>query len=60
MKLCQKSNRHHEQTETVQKAFSEKVERLTSVMQEMGNIFWEESDNLLVLDTEGIADSSSA
>ena len=59
-KDVKKSNRHHEQTEAAQKSFFEKVKLLTSVMREMGNPFTETSDDLLVLDTKDIADSSAA
>lgn len=59
-KDVKKGNHHHEQTEAAQKAFFEKVKRLTSVMREMGNPFMEESDDLLVLDTKDIVDVSSA
>ena len=59
-KDAKKSNRHHEQTETVQRAFFEKVKQLTMVMEEMGNPFEEESGDLLTLDTKDIADPSDA
>ena len=59
-KDAKKSNRHHEQTETVQRAFFEKVKQLTMVMEEMGNPFEEESGDLLTLDTKDIADPSAA
>ena len=54
-KDAKKSNRHHEQTETVQRAFFEKIKQLTMVMEEMGNPFEEESGDLLTLDTKDIA-----
>lgn len=38
-KAVKKGNHHHEQIEAAQKAFFEKVKRLTSVMREMGNPF---------------------
>ena len=59
-KDAKKNNRHHEQTETVQRAFFEKVKQLTKVMEEMGNPFEEESGYLLTLDTKDIADPSAA
>ena len=59
-KDTKKSNRHHEQTATVQRAFFEKVKRLTLVMEEMGNPYEEESGDLLTLDTKDIADPSAA
>ena len=59
-KDAKKSNRHHEQTDTVQRAFCEKVKQLTKVMEEMGNPFEEESGYLLTLDTKDIADPSAA
>ncbi len=59
-KDVKKGTRHHEETEAAQKEFFEKVKRLTSVMREMGNPFMEDSDDLLVLDTKDIADSSAA
>ena len=52
-KDAKKSNRHHEQTETVQRAFFEKVKQLTMVMEEMGNPFEEESGDLLTLEHRG-------
>ena len=57
-KEVKKNNRHHEQTEAAQKGFIEKVKQLKSVIQEMGNPFMEESDDLFVLDTKDIADES--
>ena len=59
-KEVKKNNRHHEQTEADQKGFIEKVKQLKPVMQEMGNPFIEESDDLFVLVTKGIADDKSA
>ena len=59
-KDAKKSNRHHEQTETVQRSLFEKVKQLTMVMEEMGNPFEEESGDLLTLDTKDIADPSDA
>ena len=59
-KEVKKNNRHHEQTEAAQKGFIEKVKQLKSVIQEMGNPFMEESDDLFALDTKDIADDKSA
>ncbi|CAE1322710.1 unnamed protein product [Acanthosepion pharaonis] len=55
-KEAKKGSHHHEQSPTAQKAFFEKVQRLTSVIEEMGNPFSEESTDLLSLDTKYIAD----
>lgn len=43
-------NRHHEQVRSVQKAFAEDVKNLVNVIEEMGNPFCEESDDLILLD----------
>ena len=59
-KDAKKNNRHHEQTESVQRALFEKVKQLRMVMEEMGNPFEEESGDLLTLDIKDIADSSAA
>ncbi len=45
---------HHEQVVFIQKAFSEQVKSLVSIMNEMGNPFKEESTDLLVLDSKEI------
>ena len=55
-----KGSHHHEQSPAAQRTFFEKVQRLTSVMEEMGNPFSEESTDLLSLDTKDIADPSTA
>ena len=52
--------RHHEQSPAAQKTFLEKVQRLTMVLEEMGNPFTEETGDLLTLDTKDIAESSAA
>ena len=49
------SSKHHEQSESSQMTFFEKVEKLFTVFKEMGNPFEEESADLLVLDTKGNA-----
>ena len=51
------NNLHHEQTPAAQKIFLEKVQRLTTVIDELGNPFAEETGDLLVLDSKNIADS---
>ncbi|CAE1315726.1 unnamed protein product [Acanthosepion pharaonis] len=59
-KEAKKGSHHHEQSPTAQKAFFEKVQWLTSVIEEMGNPFSEESTDLLSLDTKDIADPTAA
>ena len=59
-KDTKKGSHHHEQSPTAQKTFFKKVQRLTAVMEEMGNPFSEESSDLLSLDTKDIADPSAA
>lgn len=51
---------HHDQTKNAQKVFVERVEKLTTVMQEFGNPFQEESADLLTLDTKDIAHPDNA
>lgn len=41
----------HEQKRAVQKAFATNVRKMTAVIDEMGNPFTEESNDLLVLET---------
>ena len=48
---------NHEQQPGVQSAFLKDVQSLTLVLQEMGNPFLEESNDLLVLDTKYIMES---
>lgn len=48
--------RHHEQTRSTQMTFFNQLKALSSVIEEMGNPFTEESSDLLVLDTRDIAD----
>ena len=45
---------HHEQQPGVQSAFLKDVQSLTVVLQDMGNPFMEENNDLLVLDTKDI------
>ena len=52
------SLRHHEEAKRTQLSFAEDVKSLTSVIDDMGNPFTEESGDLLVLDTKDLADSS--
>ena len=47
---------HHEQTKSVQDTFLDNVKNLVKVYEEMGNPFLEESDDLLTLDSQEIAD----
>ncbi|KAJ8380702.1 hypothetical protein SKAU_G00014800 [Synaphobranchus kaupii] len=56
----QSENRHHEQKPAVQEAFMMNVRSLTAVIEEMGNPFLEESQDLLVLDSKDIMSSSVA
>lgn len=51
---------HHEQNEHAQKTFIERVQKLHSVMKEMGNPFMEETGELLTLDTKSVAHASAA
>ena len=50
--------RHHEQMSSVQVTFQNQVKSLCSVIEEMGNPFLEQSEDLLVLGTREITDSS--
>jgi len=47
---------HHEQKQHKQSAFANDVKALTSVIEEMGNPFLEESGDLIVLDSRNVAD----
>ena len=49
---------HHDQTANVQNAFRKDVCSLGNVMEELGNPFEEESEDLLVIDSKEIADPS--
>lgn len=49
---------HHTQLPGVQQKFKKDVKSLTSVFEELGNPFLEESQELLVLDTKDIMDQS--
>ena len=52
----QEETRHHEETPTVQNTFARDVRSLVAVIEELGNPFEEDSQDLLVLDTNEIAD----
>lgn len=49
---------HHEQMRGVQATFQKQLNALCSTIEEMGNPFLEQSEDLLVLDTRDIMDSS--
>ncbi len=51
-------HRHHEQTKSMQVAFFNQVKALSDIIEEMGNPFIDESNDLLVLDTRDLADPS--
>ena len=53
-------SRHHDATVGAQTAFFENVKTMTTVLQDMGNPFQDESSDLLSLDTKNIADPSLA
>ncbi len=59
-KLGNRDIRHHEQTKQSQKSFTDKVMKLFSAMKDLGNLFQEESKDLLTLDTKMIAHPSAA
>ena len=50
--------RHHEEAKHVQKAFERGVRSLVSTIEEMGNLFTEDSSDLLTLDSRDIADAA--
>ena len=54
------STKHYEQTLYAQKSFIDKVEALSEVLNEISNLFQEESNNLLVLDIKDGADKFRA
>ena len=49
---------HHDQAASVQISFAKDVRSLVTVIEELGNPFEEESQDLLVLDTKEIADAT--
>jgi len=50
---------HHEQSASVQSAFVKVVQSMVNVMEDFGNPFEEQSQDLLVLDTKEIAPSAA-
>ena len=48
--------RHHEESNPVQVSFSQDVQPITDIIVQMGNPFTENSSDLIILDTRGIAD----
>ena len=48
--------KHHEDTQSVKSKFAQDVKALVEVIDEMGNPFFEESSDLLVLDSRNVAD----
>ena len=52
----QEETRHHEETPSVQNTFARDVRSLVAVIEELGNPFEEDSQDLPVLDTKEIAD----
>ena len=56
----QNDSRHHEATFCAQTTIFENVKAVTTVFQDMGNPFQDESSHLLSLDTKNIADPSLA
>lgn len=52
--------RHHQQIIGVQATFQKQVKALCAIIEDMGNPFLKESEDLLVLDTRDIMDSSVA
>jgi hypothetical protein len=59
-KDADENTRHHEQTEHTQKAVFDKVQKLYTVMKDMGNPFMDETGDLFTLDTKCIAHPSVA
>ena len=47
--------RHHDQSGSVQRAFVKDVKSMVTVMEDFGNPFQEDSQDLLVIDTKEIA-----
>ena len=54
---AKQSAKHHEDTKSLQSLFYRDVTALTRTVEEMGNPFMEESEDLLVLDTKEIMGS---
>ena len=53
--IKQPDTRHHDQSASVQRAFIKDVKSMVTVMEDFGNPFKEDSQDLLVLDTKDIA-----
>ena len=49
---------HHDQTASIQITFAKHVHSLVAVIEEFGNPFEEESQDLIILDTKEIADAA--
>ena len=58
---CNKSDdtRHHDQTASTQISFTKNVQSLVAALEELGNPFKEESEDLQVLDTKEIVDHTA-
>ena len=52
--------RHHEETEQAQRVFLEKVEKFSKAMQDLGDPFQEDNQDLCTLDTNDIAHQTAA
>ena len=52
------SRKHHEESDSVQKTFKERVNQLCQVIEEYGNMFSETSKHLIVLDSRDILHES--
>ena len=50
--------RHHDQGLSLQKVFQSHVKNLVSVMEEMGNPFWDDFEELIALDSCDCSDRS--
>ena len=51
------SKAHHEKTSKTQKSFMKEVIALSEVIEEMGNPFNDETNDLLILDSHGVIDN---
>ena len=58
--LADEDYRHHKQRKNTQLSFAKDVKALSEAMEEMGNLFLENSSDLLVLDSRNIADTAVA
>ena len=52
-------SKHHEQTPSAQKQFSKNMNDLASAFQQAENPFWEESKDLIALDSKNIANQNA-